>query len=153
MTQAEIRRAEMSDLDDVVALQVELGEHHRALEPDNPRYLISEEHWRAQIQAAFDEERSHFFVATLADKVCGFVRFSLVEKPWGLSCEMDTLVVRDQARGHGIGKLLVEAAEREGRSLGARAMRANVLVSNSSGRDFYKTTGYSEIAVRVGKPL
>ncbi len=153
MARVEIHRATRSHLDDILCLQLQLGEHHRVLEPENPRYLISPEDWRAQIQAAFDEGRSRFFVATMSDEVCGFVRITLVEKPWGSSCEMDTLVVRERARGHGIGGLLLEAAEQEARSLGARAMRANVLVSNTPGRQFYEASSYSEIAVRVGKPL
>jgi ribosomal protein S18 acetylase RimI-like enzyme len=153
VTRIQIGAADQSHLDDIVALQLELGEHHRELEPENPRYLIPEEDWRAQIEAALTEGRSRFFVATLNGKVCGFVRVTMVEKPWGSSCEMDTLVVADRARGHGIGSLLVDAAEQEARSVGARAMRANVLVSNLRGREFYETSGYAEIAVRFGKPL
>lgn len=153
MPEVEITRADTSHLDDLVALQLELGEHHRALEPENARYLIPEEDWRVLIEAALNEGRSRFLVATLNNKVCGFVRITMMEKPWGPSCEMDTLVVAGGARGHGIGALLLDAAEQEARSLGARAMRANVLSSNAPGREFYEGNGYSEIAVRFGKPL
>lgn len=153
MPRIEIGLATRSHLDDIIALQLKLGEHHRALEPENPRYLIPEQDWRAQLEAALNHGPSRFFVATLNNTVCGFVRITIVEKPWGSSCEMDTLVVAETARGHGIGALLVDAAEQEARSLGAQAMRANVLVSNLPGREFYRTTGFAEIAVRFGKPL
>ena len=153
MPGVEIGLATMSHLDDLVALQLELGEHHRELEPENPRYLIPEENWRERITAALNEGRSRFLVATLNKKVRGFVRITIVEKPWGASCEMDTLVVAGVARGDGIGALLVEAAEAEARLLGARAMRANVLLSNLRAREFYEASGYSEIAVRLGKSL
>lgn len=153
MPQVEIRVATRSDLEDIVALQLELGDHHRTLQPENPRYLISQVDWRTQIEAALDAGPSRFFVATLGDDVVGFVRITTVQKPWGLSCEMDTLVVAGDARGQGIGAMLVDTVEQEARSLGARAMRANVLSSNAGGREFYETNGYSEIAVRLGKQL
>lgn len=153
MMQVVIRPATRSDLDVIVALQLELGDHHRRLEPENPRYLISQDDWRAQIEAALDAGQSRFFVAAQGDVALGFVRITTVQKPWGLSCEMDTLAVAGDARGQGIGALLVDAVEQEARSLGARAMRANVLSSNVGGRKFYEMNGYSEIAVRFGKSL
>lgn len=153
MIRVNVGIANRSHLDDIVALQLELGKHHHKLEPENPRYLIPEDDWRDQIQSAMSEGKSLFLVATQDDELCGFVRISMVKKPWGLSCEMDTLVVAESHRGNGIGALLVEAAEREARSLGARAMRTNVLFSNPHGQKFYKASGYSEIAVRFGKSL
>lgn len=153
MSEVEITRATSFHLDAIVALQLELGEHHRALEPENPRYLIPEQVWRTELETAFNEGRSRFLVGILNGNVCGFVRITMVQKPWGPSCEMDTLVVAARVRGQGVGTLLVQAAEQEARSLAARAMRANVLSSNLDGRQFYETNGYSEIAVRFGKPL
>lgn len=149
----QIGPADRSHLDGLVALQLELGEHHSELEPDNPRYLITEHDWRSQIEAALEDGSSLFLVATRGEDVLGFVRLTMVNKPWGLSCEMDTLVVAGSKRSVGIGALLAEAAEGEARSLGARAMRANVLSTNVRGRDFYDARGYSEIAVRLGKSL
>lgn len=148
-----IGRADKSHLDGLVDLQLELGEHHRRLEPENPRYRIAEQDWRTQIEAALEDGSSLFLIATRGEDVHGFVRLTMVNKPWGLSCEMDTLVVKESKRNAGIGALLVEAAEREARSLGARAMRANVLSNNLRGRAFYNATGYAEIAVRFGKSL
>lgn len=153
MTQVHIGRADKSHLSGLVALQLELGEHHHRLEPDNPRYLIPEQDWRTQIEAALEDGSTRFLVATGAEELYGFVRLTMVSKPWGLSCEMDTLVVAGSKRNGGIGGLLAEAAEREARSLGARAMRANVLSTNVRGREFYEANGYSEIAVRLGKSL
>lgn len=151
--QVEIGPADKSHLDDIVGLQLELSKHHRQLEPDNLRYLIPDEDWRAQIMAALNDDSSRFLVAKKDNKVCGFVRITMVQKPWGTSCEMDTLVVAKPVRDRGIGALLVTAAEQEARSLGARAMRANVLASNLRGQEFYRACHYSEIAIRFGKPL
>src|SRR5688572_17545733 len=105
-----IRPATRGDLARIVELQVQLGEHHRELEPDNPRYQIDPEQWASLIREAFDSASSAFLVATRDDQVCGFVRFSIIDKPWGAGCEMDTLVVDRGARGAGVGQQLVEHA-------------------------------------------
>lgn len=150
---ARVRAATFEDLVDIHELQLELRTHHAQLEPDNPRYQIDEKEWLALIQRDLRADRCLFLIAEADRKPCGFVKLEIVEKPWGRACEMDTLVVAAQARGQGIGALLVDAAEEQARSLGALAMRANVLVSNLRGREFYESSGYAEIAVRFGKPL
>lgn len=153
MTQVHVGRADKSHLEGLVGLQLELAEHHHRLDPENPRYLITEEEWRTQIETALEDGGTRFLVASEADELYGFVRLTIVNKPWGLSCEMDTLVVTGSKRNVGIGRLLAEAAEREAGSLGARAMRANVVSTNVRGREFYGASGYTEIAVRYGKAL
>lgn len=153
MLEIEIRPAVHSDVPQIVDLQLELGRHHRQLGPDNPRYQISQEDWTQQIQSALDNGSSRFLVATQRGLVCGFVRLTMVDKPWGVSCEMDTIVVEEGLRGQGVGQRLVEAAEQTARAAGARAIRANVLSRNSAGGDFYRDNGYSDIAVRFGKSL
>lgn len=148
-----VRPARQGDLEKIVDLQLELGEHHRELEPDNPRYQIDRAQWASLINKAFDGATSAFLVAVRDDQVWGFVRFSMVDKPWGVGCEMDTLVVDRNARGQGLGRRLLEHAEAAARLAGARAIRANVLSRSPSGREFYERNGYSEIAIRFGKSL
>lgn len=148
-----VRAAAPADVPRIVELQLELGTHHRALEPGNPRYEIDDGRWAALIGEAFAGGSSAFLVAVRGEEVCGFVRLSFVDKPWGLGCEMETLVVHRSARGTGIGRRLVRAAEAAARDAGARAIRANVLSRNAQGREFYRGNGYSEIAVRLGKSL
>lgn len=148
-----IRSATQEDLPTIVELQLELAEHHRELEPDNPRYQIEQGRWASLITQAFERRSSAFLVAVADDSVCGFVRFSLLDKPWGVGCEMETLIVARNARSQGVGRKLVEHAEAAARGAGARAIRANVLSKSTRGQQFYIENGYSEIAVRFGKPL
>lgn len=148
-----VRPATEEDLAKIVELQLELGKHHRQMEPDNPRYQIDQAQWTSLIHTAFEGATSTFLVAVIDDEICGFVRFSMVDKPWGVACEMDTLVVASKARGKGVGRELVEHAEAIARDAGARAIRANVLSKSTRGRKFYVENGYSEIAVRLGKSL
>lgn len=148
-----VRFAGEEDLAKIVELQLDLGEHHREMEPDNPRYQIDRPQWESLIHTAFKSGTSTFLVAVSDAEICGFVRFSMVDKPWGVGCEMDTLVVAPKVRGKGVGRELVEHAEAAARDAGARAIRANVLSKSTRGKQFYVENGYSEIAVRFGKPL
>jgi len=70
-----------------------------------------------------------------------------------MSCEMDTLAVSESQRSSGLGSTLVEAAEDLAREVGARGIRANVLVANGRGRAFYERLGYEAMAVRYAKSL
>lgn len=148
-----VRAARQEDLAKIVELQLDLGKHHRQMEPGNPRYQIDRAQWASLIHTAFKRAASTFLVAVSDDDICGFVRFSMVDKPWGVGCEMDTLVVAPKVRGKGVGRELVEHAEAVARDAGARAIRANVLSKSTRGRKFYVENGYSEIAVRFGKSL
>lgn len=154
MTEAiDVRDATLEDVDRLLELQLELRSHHRELEPDNPRYQVGTDEWRALIQNALQGDNSHILVATTSDTTSGFVQLTFVEKPWGIGCEMDTVVVAEQQRGSGVGKCLVEAAEKYARDAGAKGMRANVLAANTRGQAFYERAGYETIAVRMGKCL
>lgn len=152
-TALEVRSARLEDLEELVELQLQLRHHHRRLEPDNPRYLVADDEWRSLIERDLNDSGSRLFVAVADGAPRGFVKLSFVEKPWGMSCEMDTLVVDEGWRSRGIGERLVEAAERLAREAGAKGMRANVLLRNDGGRSFYGRMGYEEISVRYGKNL
>jgi ribosomal protein S18 acetylase RimI-like enzyme len=148
-----IRAATQEDTVALVELQLQLGKHHAGLDPENPRYQVDRIRWGDLIGNALSDRASRFLVAARGNDICGFVKITLVDKPWGTSAEMDTLVVDENVRGSGVGKRLVKAAEELARAVGARGVRANVLSGNTRGQDFYRRMGYDEIAVRFGKPL
>lgn len=149
----EVRLATSLDEPTLVRLQLELRDHHRLLEPENPRYAVGAEEWQRLLREALQRDDRRILVATLDESVCGFVQLSFVSKPWGTSCEMDTLVVSESQRSSGIGSALVEAAEDLAKEVGAKGIRANVLVANERGRRFCESVGYEPIAVRYAKPL
>lgn len=150
---AVVREPTSDDEDILLQLQLELRDHHRLLERENPRYAVDPAEWRRLLMDSLQHDDRRILVATLDGSVCGFVQVSFVSKPWGASCEIDTLVVSESRRGSGIGSMLVEAAERLARQVGAQGIRANVLVANEPGRTFYENAGYEAIAMRYGKSL
>ena len=92
-------------------------------------------------------------VAAQDDLVLAFMKIHFETKPWGLSCEVDTMVVDDKWRGRGIGTQLLEEAEEIARKHGATGIRVDVLIPNYDGREFYERAGYEAFAVRYGKPV
>ena len=52
-------------------------------------------------------------MARSGGRVVGFVGLAYEDKPWGLSCEVKTLVVDEDRRGRGLGTALMRAAERK----------------------------------------
>jgi len=147
-----IRRATPDDADAIAGLYVQLKEHHLELAPGMPRYDQPDEDWLEKANTGLRDESVRFYLAERMGTV-GFVKLFFEEKSWGLVCEVETLVIDEQARARGIGTALMRHAEQVARDEGAIAMRVNVLRHNSDGRRFYERDGYRPIAVRYGKTL
>jgi ribosomal protein S18 acetylase RimI-like enzyme len=146
-----VRVATNEDLEAVTRLYIALSRHHRALQPGNPRYLVGNDRWEAVARNALRDPATTVFVSERDGRVVGLLALSLVEKVWGTSCEIHTLMIDEAARGLGHGTALMGAAERFAAQVGARALRVEVLDGNEKGRLFYERLGYEPVAVRYGK--
>jgi GNAT superfamily N-acetyltransferase len=151
--EARVRSATMGDAGPVARLFSVLKRHHQALAPDNPRYGLDEATWTRLTKADLLDPRVTILVAEVEGEVRGFAKLVLEDKPWGLSCEVETLIVDEELRGRGLGTLLMEAAEKWAAQAGAQGIRVNVLRLNERGRSFYERLDYQAIAVRYGKPV
>ncbi len=148
-----IRRAAASDASAIAALYVQLKEHHALLAPDAPRYAMDDEGWHSYAEEGLHDPKNRFYIAMRGSDIVGFVKLFFEEKSWGLACEVESLVVDEQARGRGVGSDLMRRAEEIARAEGALGMRVNVLHTNTDGRRFYEQDGYRPLAVRYAKPL
>ena len=63
--------------------------------------------------------------------------------------EISGLIVDEQARGTGVGKLLVAAAERWGRDLGLRAVRVRSSVVRTGAHHFYERLGFRVLKQQI----
>lgn len=149
-----IRPGVPSDSPAVSALYLELQAHHFRLQPHNPRYRVDRERWAEIARAALQDPGGAVLVAETEDHGligCAVLRYE--DKPWGLACQIETLVVTPSWRGRGVGTELMAAAEDEALRRGALGMRVEVVVENDEGRAFYEGRGYQALALRYGKPV
>jgi ribosomal protein S18 acetylase RimI-like enzyme len=149
----EIRKARDSDARAVGDLYIQLQEHHFELQPHNPRYQVSPDRWLEIARTAINHPDDDVLVGEEERKVVGLARLRYEEKPWGLACQIETLVVDAQWRGRGIGTKLLQASEEAAARRGAEGMRVEVVVESDAGRTFYENLGYQALALRYGKPV
>jgi ribosomal protein S18 acetylase RimI-like enzyme len=66
---------------------------------------------------------------------------------------MSVLVVADEAQGKGIGKMLVEAAERRFREQGCELVEVTSNDRRTAAHAFYRHMGYERTSIRFAKDL
>jgi len=66
---------------------------------------------------------------------------------------LSDIVVREDCRGQGIGRQLLESVEEQAREDGARWLRVSVLARNQLARQHYESAGFSELYVDFEKAL
>ncbi|MFF6998573.1 GNAT family N-acetyltransferase [Streptomyces sp. NPDC008313] len=87
--------------------------------------------------------RDHL-VAELGGEIVGYLRLGF---PTPLACnthvrQIQGLAVADAARGAGVGRALLRAAQDEARRLGARRISLRVLGHNTPARTLYESEGF-----------
>lgn len=135
-----VRAARNEDLPAVLRLLEQLG-----YEAESP--------WVAPVwKNLLADPQYKILVAVADDEVLGLItmRVHLVLRLRGPQVSLEELVVRDDQRGRGFGRLLVAAAKRYAASVGA--VRLEVLCSQtreSHRRGFYRNTGFTPAASQV----
>ncbi|RUL75338.1 GNAT family N-acetyltransferase [Dyella choica] len=122
-----VRRAELSDLDDLVALEqatfdsdrISRAQFRRHLDSDSARVLVASANHRRFLGTAMVFFRKGSRVARL---------YSIASLP--------------EARGKGVGTALIEAAESAARQRRCQSLRLEVRVDNESAVRLYERLGY-----------
>ena len=105
--------------------------------------------------AALKETGETPLVATLDTKVvgmCGVGRRVVIHRPAPLG-RITALVVTKDAQGHGIGRLLVEAAEKWMRDEGCHLVEVTSNDRRTEAHAFYRHLGYERTSLRFFKKL
>ena len=121
------------------------------------RMIVALRHGRLLGVAGFDHEGRGAFMPDFASmwRIFGFsgplrlLGMALLER--GKSPDvllMDGLAVVEQARGQGIGSLLLQAVEDHARALGKQAVRLDVIDTNPGARRLYERLGYRAVRTR-----
>jgi len=128
-----IRRAVAADAAAVARLSVQLG------------YQATEDEMRPRLaRLVGTEDHRIALVASLNGEVVAWIEAAVEEhlqsEPFAL---ITGLVVGEQARGHGIGKLLCEAVENWARERGVKLVRVTSRSTRERAHRFYLRDGYS----------
>lgn len=147
------------DRDQLRTCIVELQEFERGLEPRLPRGEDMADAYLAFVLARCAETSGRVFVAEIDRMVAGFVsvlarvaREEPDEPPTPYAYVSD-LVVRAPYRRQGLGRALLERAERFARDSGASLLRVGVLAKNDGARRLYAGEGFAEYTVQLIKRL
>jgi GNAT superfamily N-acetyltransferase len=132
MSAVAVRSARLEDADQLARLFDQLG-HPQA-----------EDELRGRLEHVLADPRADLLVATDAEALVGAANYFLVpvvhdNRPW---CRITTLVVDAAHRGHGIGQMLVEAAEKAARHASCSRIEATSALHRGGAHRFYESLGY-----------
>lgn len=154
-----IRVFRPTDGDACRACVVELQEAEREFDPRlRPGEFMADEYLRRM------HERCRAYAGTIlvaeqAEAIVGLVMllahvpFELLDEPPGHYALVAELVVRAPIRGKGVGRALLDAAERLARESGATELRIGVLSRNLPARQLYLDEGFSPYSEILAKSL
>ena len=138
----QIREARPADVPRLVELIHELG------------HEIDEKHVRKNL-ASLRQSREAPLLATLEKRIvglCGISRRVVLHRPAPLG-RITSLVVSKEAQGHGIGRMLVEAAEEWMREGGCQLVEVTSNDRRADAHAFYRHLGYERSSIRFFKKL
>jgi ribosomal protein S18 acetylase RimI-like enzyme len=142
-------------IDSVKDLWLELARHHWQCAPEIAALAApvdAESSWamrRAQYELWASEPGWLLLGATLGHRLVGYAasRITPAASSWQFGPRvgrLETLVVRDDARGHGLGQQLVAEVQRHWRAADVRFGSVSVIAGNSGAARFYERLGAVE---------
>lgn len=132
---------------DVVVRPAKITDAARVAElSDVLGYPVDRETMQRRLEQFGQREEQVVFVAEMNGKIVGWIHGAEHELlVVGRTAEICGLVVADRARGHGIGRRLIDAGEEwaRGRGLDEISVRSNVVRPES--HPFYERLGFTKI--------
>jgi len=128
-----LRKASKEDLPEVISLIKELAEYERAAH--EVKITLEE-----LIQDGFGEHPLYWIIlAEIDGKIVGMSFYYIRYSTWtGRNLYLEDIVVKEQYRGHGVGKLLFEETINIAKEMKVRQMIWQVLDWNEPAINFYK---------------
>jgi GNAT superfamily N-acetyltransferase len=143
MSAAAVRSARLEDVGELARLFDQLGHPQtNAALRDRLESVLSDS--RAEVLVADDSE------ALVGAATCFLVPVAHDDRPW---CRITTLVVDEVHRGHGIGRMLVEAAEKAARAASCSRIEATSALHREDAHRLYERLGYGRTSAHFLKRL
>jgi len=147
------------DMPSLRACIVELQESERRFEPALPAGTAMADAYLTYLVERCDEYHGQLFVAEVERTVVGFIcvwaRVPPTEpdEPPAEYAYVSDLVVLAPVRRRGLGRALLERAEKYARAQGARVLRIGVLAQNLVAKQLYLDAGFTERRIELTKDL
>ena len=147
----EIERPSSRDVDELTELWVALAAEQR----DHRTHILPERN-RSQIRDTLHRHAvtGGAFVARAAGDIVGFVTFEYASDAFETDVErgvVQNLYVRPERRNDGIGRALLERAERELTENGVDVVTVEAMAANEAARRFYRRQGYDPHRITLEK--
>ena len=143
---AEIRRADHRDLEHLVALWIDLTEHHAGIDPLFELRAGAEDEVRRLLEAQLRDPETAVFVREESGRLAGFCSVRIARAPpihrEVARAEITDLAVREERRRRGIGRALAEAALAWVRERGVSRAEVRVTAGNAEGQRFWRALGF-----------
>lgn len=153
-----VARATVQDLASICQLGQVVNRLHHAALPDifaaDPDHVEHAAHWRKSLK----NDDAATFLAYDEGAVAGFVTVQVIEESHCLLqpqrfARVGTLCVAEQKRGRGIGRVLMQHAERWAAACKALDIRLEVWKFNGSAVRLYEELGYEIQSFAMSKPI
>ena len=109
-------------------------------------YSISEQQTLQNINALKRITHNEVFVAVYKEKLIGWTGLSYVTSLTSPPlCEIHGLIVNEQFRGRGIGKMLIEKAKEWSKNKGTNKLRLRCNIQRTEALLFYQKIGFIEV--------
>ena len=153
-----VRRAAPDDLDSLMPLWHQLEDTQRAMR-QLPPAVDPDEHFAREFLASVNDDRCAWLVVEDDGGAIAGMAYLHDETPSRMSkepvIELSRVCVADDARGRGIGRLLVAEAEKIARTRGVRFLSAKIFSRNAEASRFWEQAGfdsYLEVRLRTLDP-
>jgi L-amino acid N-acyltransferase YncA len=138
-----VREAEPADLREIVAIYNEVLATTSAIWSDQPTSVAEREVWLTGKRAG----NYPVLVASDSSGVLGFATCGPFRAWPGYAGTVEhSIHIRTDARGHGIGAMLLSSLEDRARSLGTHVMVAGIDATNDGSIRFHRRAGFVEVA-------
>jgi len=149
-----VRPAVWEDSEDLIALWLENGEYHRRLDPQYYQFrrsasvefgsylrkALNDPNWRVLSGVTGEDEVVGLAVATLQRRPP-----VMLEEWYGF---IDTLIVREDLRRQGLGRMLIQDLLQWFREKNARTVELSMASKNALGEKFWTALGFETLLLR-----
>lgn len=143
---AAIRRADQRDLERLVALWIDLTEHHADIDPLYALRAGAEDEVRRLLEAQLRDPETAVFARETSGRLDGFCSVRIARAPpiyrEDARAEIVDLSVREERRRCGIGRALAGAALAWARERGVSRVEVRVVAGNAAGQHFWRALGF-----------